>query len=152
MTTRSAPGPVMAWVPIISWPWLGRSRPASSFGRVDLPQPDGPTKQTKSPGGTSRVTLSSAPTVPPAPLKTLLTPRIRSVSVAPAPSARAAGVRPACAERSATVPRMPMAALLRTATLLDGPIQQVIQRPPVHQAAQVGVLLQEAGGDAERGK
>ena len=46
---RSIPGPVIFLPPISSSPTFGRSSPSSTFRKVLLPQPDGPTMETNSP-------------------------------------------------------------------------------------------------------
>src|SRR6187549_613398 len=54
-----------------TWPELGSSSPEMVRSRVDLPQPEGPTKTTNSPSPTSRSTLWMTATWP----KLLLMPR-----------------------------------------------------------------------------
>src|SRR5690348_2759295 len=44
-------------------PLVGRSRPPMTFSSVDLPEPEGPIRQTNSPGRTSRLTFTSALTI-----------------------------------------------------------------------------------------
>src|SRR5689334_2626524 len=60
-TKPSAPGaglpPLHSMVPLV-----GDARPAISRSAVDLPQPDGPSSETNSPGRTSRSSPSSAMT------------------------------------------------------------------------------------------
>jgi hypothetical protein len=41
-------------------PLLGALKPAIMRSRVDFPQPDGPTRLTKLPGATSKLTAASA--------------------------------------------------------------------------------------------
>src|ERR1700682_1882647 len=45
---RSAPGPVTGSPSRSTWPVVGRSSPATMRSSVDLPQPDGPSRQMKS--------------------------------------------------------------------------------------------------------
>ncbi len=55
LTTRS---------PMETWPVVASSSPAMVRNRVDLPQPDGPTKTTNSPSAISRSTPFSTSTAP----------------------------------------------------------------------------------------
>ena len=61
---RGAPAGVTSRLATSTPPELGRSRPATSLRMVDLPQPLGPTRATKSPCSMRRSVLDSA-TVPP---------------------------------------------------------------------------------------
>ena len=51
---------VMSTPSIITVPDVGLSRPPSMFKRVDLPEPDGPMIETKSPRSITRLTPSKA--------------------------------------------------------------------------------------------
>ena len=55
---------VMSLPPTVIWPLSASSRPASSRSVVVLPQPDGPSSATSSPGWTVRSSPSSATTGP----------------------------------------------------------------------------------------
>src|SRR5215467_2938255 len=71
-TPRLAGGTPRIGLPSIStWPPLIGSNPQIRRNKVDLPQPDGPTKTTNSPWAMSRLTSCSTSTGP----KRLLTPR-----------------------------------------------------------------------------
>ena len=59
-TPRSGPGACNACWLTCKTPELGDSKPAIRLSKVDLPQPEGPSKATKSPGGTLRSMRSSA--------------------------------------------------------------------------------------------
>jgi hypothetical protein len=54
----------MSYVPMLIRPADGRIRPASSAISVDLPEPDGPTRTSVSPGAMERSTPASATTSP----------------------------------------------------------------------------------------
>jgi hypothetical protein len=54
----------MSKVPMVTRPADGRIMPASSAMRVDLPEPDGPTRATISPEPMVRSTPASATTSP----------------------------------------------------------------------------------------
>src|ERR1043166_7715765 len=62
-------------------PEVGDARPAMVCSRVDLPQPEGPTIETKLPASMSRSTPLSATVVPPAAAKLLCRPRPRSTGL-----------------------------------------------------------------------
>ena len=53
-------GPVTSWPSTMTVPLVGGFRPVASFMNVDLPQPDGPTMATNSPGPIVRVMSSTA--------------------------------------------------------------------------------------------
>src|SRR4029079_12008800 len=53
-------GPATSCPSMSTRPALGRSTPEAILSSVVLPHPEGPTRQTISPGATSRLTLSSA--------------------------------------------------------------------------------------------
>src|SRR5438093_9373144 len=59
-TPRSAPGPDTGRSSTRTSPAVGRRKPATMFSSVDLPQPDGPRRQTNSCAATSRSTSRSA--------------------------------------------------------------------------------------------
>ena len=61
---RSGPGPITGSWSISTVPEVGRSSPATMLSKVDLPQPDEPTRHTNSWSATSRFTWSMARTVP----------------------------------------------------------------------------------------
>src|SRR5438034_10474419 len=70
---RSAPG-VCAGLPSTSTsPSVGVISPAATLSRVDLPQPDGPTRQANCPSGTVSEIRSSARTSPRRVLKRMAT-------------------------------------------------------------------------------
>src|SRR5258708_264201 len=52
--------PEIAWPFRAMPPWVGGTRPMMASARVDLPQPDSPTRPRHSPGFTSRLTPSTA--------------------------------------------------------------------------------------------
>ena len=54
----------MSYVPMLTRPADGRISPASSAIRVDLPEPDGPTRASISPGAMVRSTPARATTSP----------------------------------------------------------------------------------------
>ena len=56
----SARGPSMVRPARARRPSAGRSRPVTSFSSVDLPQPDGPSTDTNSPGSTPNDSCCSA--------------------------------------------------------------------------------------------
>ena len=59
-TSAACPEPVRGGAPPTSTsPAVGRSRPASRLSVVDFPLPDAPTRQTNSPGATTRSTSAS---------------------------------------------------------------------------------------------
>jgi len=64
MTRRWRCGPVTGRPSAVTRPRSGRVSPAMMSSSVDLPQPLGPTRQTKPPGATRRLMLSSACTMP----------------------------------------------------------------------------------------
>src|ERR1051326_5254376 len=66
-------------------PEVGDARPAMVCSRVDLPQPEGPTIETKLPFSMSRSTPLSATVVPPAAGKLLCRPRTRSTGLIGSP-------------------------------------------------------------------
>src|SRR5207249_1504310 len=74
-------------------PELGRVNPAMALSRVDLPQPEGPSRQTNSPAATSRSIRSKA-TMPPNSLRTLRTWMAASGMLEPAVPAEQAIVDP----------------------------------------------------------
>ncbi len=80
-------------------PALGETNPAMALSRVDLPQPEGPSRHTSSPGATSRSMPSSAATSRPPAWKTLRSPATWTAASAgraissPARDASAAGAR-----------------------------------------------------------
>ena len=55
-------GPVNFWPPTLMVPVWGNCSPVTSFMRVDLPQPEGPTTAANSPSSIDRVSLSTAMT------------------------------------------------------------------------------------------
>ena len=55
-------GPVTFWPPTVMVPAWGNCSPVTSFIKVDLPQPDGPTTAANSPSAIDRVSLSTAMT------------------------------------------------------------------------------------------
>ena len=55
-------GPVTFWPPTLMVPVWGNCSPVTSFIRVDLPQPEGPTTAANSPSSIDRVSLSTAMT------------------------------------------------------------------------------------------
>src|SRR5437763_16208633 len=66
---RSAPGAVTAAPSSVTRPVVGRSRPATMRSSVDLPQPEGPSRQMKSLSATasdvgSRARVGGAPRTP----------------------------------------------------------------------------------------
>src|SRR5260370_18155203 len=63
-TPRSGPGPVIGSPASVTLPPVGRMKPANVCRRVVLPQPEGPTMQTKSPAEKARSIASSACTGP----------------------------------------------------------------------------------------
>src|SRR5687768_3469191 len=71
-STKSAGGPLTS-VPLTSTrPLLGASKPAIVISSVVLPQPDGPTKETNSPGSTRQEILPIAAVVSPPAWRKLL--------------------------------------------------------------------------------
>jgi hypothetical protein len=64
---RSGPGSVISLPPARIWPDVGCEKPAMALSRVDLPQPDGPSRQMNSPLAISRLmsfrAMTSAPPV-----------------------------------------------------------------------------------------
>src|SRR5437016_5167296 len=92
---RSEPGPVTATPSRRTRPALGRSSPATIRSRVDLPQPEGPSRQMKSLSATASEVGSRARVAgrPPRPGKIRLTPSIRSRDKR-APSGEAPGEQP----------------------------------------------------------
>ena len=60
ITSRSGPGPFTALPSTVTAPASGCSRPATRLSSVDLPQPDGPSRQMNSPSPISRSTSLSA--------------------------------------------------------------------------------------------
>ena len=78
-------------VPSISRrPALGRSRAAHASSRVDLPDPDGPSSPTNSPGATVRLMPDSAATSWPSAWKMCTS----SYVITPAPATPSSGRRP----------------------------------------------------------
>src|SRR6266568_1232757 len=73
---RSGPGPATGLPFASSVPAVGGANPAMALRRVDFPQPDGPSKQTSSPGATLRSIPSSASTSRPPVRKALARPVI----------------------------------------------------------------------------
>src|SRR5450830_1500855 len=71
---RSGPGSVTTLPLVMMLPLLGKAKPAMALSKVDLPQPDGPSKQTNWQSGMSRLMSFSATTSRSSLLKTLLTP------------------------------------------------------------------------------
>src|ERR1700761_3572113 len=57
---RSGDGPLTGSPPTVTWPSSASRAPATMRSRVDLPQPDGPSRQTNSPARTSRSTPDRA--------------------------------------------------------------------------------------------
>src|SRR5215217_2915281 len=93
MIPRARSGPSTGTPSARISPLNSRSRPATARNRVDLPQPDGPTSDTSSPGATLRLTSSSATTAPFGPWKVRPTlVRLRPMLIASAPRE---GVAPA---------------------------------------------------------
>src|SRR5207245_267335 len=74
-------------------PALGRVNPAMAFRSVDLPQPEGPSRQTNSPAATSRSMRSSA-TIAPNSLRTPRTSRAASGMLEPAVPAQEGVIDP----------------------------------------------------------
>src|SRR5450830_312833 len=71
---RSGPGSVTRLPLVVMSPLLGSAKPAIALSRVDLPQPDGPSRQTNWPSEMSRLISFRATTSRSSLLKTLLTP------------------------------------------------------------------------------
>src|SRR5215217_622928 len=93
MIPRARSGPSTGTPSARISPLNSRSRPATARNRVDLPQPDGPTSDTSSPGAIVRLTSSSATTGPdglgkvrpmPERVRPMLTRSPSRVGVAPA--------------------------------------------------------------------
>src|SRR5471032_505272 len=70
---RSGPGPVTSLLSAVMAPDDGNEKPAIAFSSVDLPQPEGPSRQTNWPCGISRLMSLRAITSRLSVLKTLLT-------------------------------------------------------------------------------
>ena len=70
---RSGAGPVTGMPPTVTEPSSDLSAPATMRSRVDFPQPDGPSRQTSSPGATLRLTPDMATVRMPARRKVLPT-------------------------------------------------------------------------------
>src|SRR5450830_988161 len=73
-TPRSGPGPVTALPSAVMLPLVGSEKPATALSRVDLPQPEGPSRQTNWPASISRLMSLSATTSRSWLVKILLTP------------------------------------------------------------------------------
>ena len=60
-------GPTTFWPPTLMLPACGNCSPVTSFIKVDLPQPDGPTTAANSPSPIDKASLSTAgaPPCPP---------------------------------------------------------------------------------------
>src|SRR6266545_258079 len=59
MKIRFGSGPAIALLSIVAVPSVGSRKPPRMLSRVDLPQPEGPTRQMSSPSRTSREMSSS---------------------------------------------------------------------------------------------
>src|SRR3989344_8342734 len=60
---RSGPGLTTRAPSSFTDPAVGLTKPATQFSSVDLPQPDGPSRHTNSPGCTSRLASLTATTL-----------------------------------------------------------------------------------------
>jgi hypothetical protein len=105
-------GPARTTPSNLTSPRSGRSKPAITLSRVDLPQPDGPTMATNSPSRTSKLTPSttgSAPKFLPMPSTTILLADIAPLhGVHPLEQARGA------VEQQPITPMMIMLAMTRS--------------------------------------
>src|SRR6266851_3082085 len=86
---RSGAGPATGRPPTITEPWSEASAPATMRSRVDFPQPDGPSRQTSSPGATRRLIPESATVRRPALRNVLPTDSITTCAASGPASGRA---------------------------------------------------------------
>src|ERR1700680_1044814 len=93
---RSGAGPATGRPPTVTEPSSEASAPATMRSRVDFPQPDGPSRQTSSPGATRRLIPESATARRPARRNVLPTDSITTCAASGPASLTACASRRAC--------------------------------------------------------